>query len=296
MRAQEAGHTPESLRAPRPPALCPRLSRRPQPGVALSSFLEGWSLRTQASGACRVPCPVPVSPLHVGGTCGQCPVPGRLLPGVPTAPPEQAGAPTQPLLRGLGSSAEHCEDQLWPWGRGPRLGPVQPPAHGSHAGRGQAAVGRDRGSASGAEEHCWTRSSPAPGSAPPGGVPGPGGFTCRRQQCSGTCLRPESPGVLLEADADQAWLSRALGTCAGPLYAHQCRRHHPAGQGGPPDPMFQNLTESPNQPSVRFGQHVSEPGVTGADVLVAQGARCPPGPQSGEEGLQWPCCRRGYGC
>lgn len=216
--------------------------------------------------------------------------------GSPRHRPEQAGAPTQPLLRGLGSPAEHCEDQLWPWGRGLRLGPLQPPAQGSHAGRGQAAVGRDRGSASGAEEHCWTRSSPAPGSAPPVGAPGPGGFVCRRQQCSGTCLRPESPGVLLEADADQAWLSRALGTCAGPLYAHRCRRHHPAGQGGPPDPMFQNLTESPNQPSVRFGQHVSEPGVTGADVLVAQGARCPPGPQSGEEGLQWPCCGRGYGC
>lgn len=66
--------------------------------------------------------------------------------------PDAGGCPTPALLRGLGPPAEHLEDQLlWTWGLQLRLCPVQPPLSGHMRGGGQAAVGKGRGSASGAE-------------------------------------------------------------------------------------------------------------------------------------------------
>lgn len=143
------GHSPSPSEHPAPLALTPPLAwcgtvivlERPVP-----AHRTPWRPREPAR------CPVPAPPLHAGGACGQCPVPGRVPRGPHGPALMQAGVPPQlccgasgPLPSTWRTSCSGRGDSSCGCARS------SPPLSGHMRGGGQAAVGKGRGSASGAE-------------------------------------------------------------------------------------------------------------------------------------------------
>lgn len=143
------GHSPSPSEHPAPLALTPPLAwcgtvivlERPVP-----AHRTPWRPQEPAG------CPVPAPPLHAGGACGQCPVPGRVPRGPHGPALMQAGVPPQlccgasgPLPSTWRTSCSGRGDSSCGCARS------SPPLSGHMRGGGQAAVGKGRGSASGAE-------------------------------------------------------------------------------------------------------------------------------------------------